>query len=88
MIPLPEEQPTMTVEEVAAALRLSRASAYRAISRGEIPSIRLGRRLVVPTAALRDMLFLRVATSEAAVAHRAQVDKALEALERWVATHG
>lgn len=38
------------------ALGLSRASAYDAAARGEIPTIRIGRRILVPTAALRRML--------------------------------
>jgi excisionase family DNA binding protein len=37
-------------------LGISRSSAYAAINRGEIPVIRLGSRLLVPTAAIRQML--------------------------------
>ncbi|HEX2029556.1 MAG TPA: helix-turn-helix domain-containing protein [Nitriliruptorales bacterium] len=43
---------TLTVEEAGELLGLSRSSAYRAAARGEIPTIRLGRRLVVPSAKL------------------------------------
>lgn len=57
-IPDPAEQPTMTVEETGEALGISRSTAYDAVRRGEIPSIRLGRRLVVPTAAVRNMVQL------------------------------
>lgn len=39
-------------------LNLSKASTYEAVAKGEIPSIRIGRRLLVPTAALRRMLGL------------------------------
>lgn len=39
-------------------LGLSRQSAYDAATRGDIPTIRIGRRLLVPTAALRRMLQL------------------------------
>ena len=46
----------MRVEEVAEAFGISRASAYEGIRTGEIPSIRIGRRIVVPTAAVRRML--------------------------------
>lgn len=57
-VPDPTEQPTMTAEETGKALKISRASAYDAIARGEIPSIRVGRRVLVPTAAVRRMLLL------------------------------
>ena len=46
----------MTVEETAEFLRISRNSAYEALRRGEIPYIRIGRRLLVPRAALVQML--------------------------------
>jgi excisionase family DNA binding protein len=39
---------TMTVEEAAAYLGISRNSAYEAVRRGEIPSKRIGGRIVVP----------------------------------------
>lgn len=48
--------PTITVEDAAEILGVSRTSAYRAAQRGEIPTIRIGRRLLVPTARLLDML--------------------------------
>lgn len=54
-IPDPAEQPTMTVQQAGEALGISRSSAYDAVRSGTIPAIRLGRRLVVPTAALRTM---------------------------------
>ncbi len=57
-IPTADEQPTMTVEDAGEALGISRGSAYEAARSGQIPTIRIGRRLVVPTAALRRMLML------------------------------
>ena len=57
-IPDPSDHPTMTADQVAAALGISRNSTYVAIKTGEIPSIRLGSRILVPTAALRRMLAL------------------------------
>jgi excisionase family DNA binding protein len=48
----------MTVDELAAALNVGRATAYNAVNAGQIPSIRIGKRIVVPTAALRRMLGL------------------------------
>ena len=50
------EQLTLTVEDAAALLKLSRGHAYAAIEKGEIPSIRIGRVIRVPSAALRQML--------------------------------
>jgi excisionase family DNA binding protein len=47
---------TMTIPEVARLLGISRSAAYRAVARGEIPTIRIGRRLLVPTAKLYAML--------------------------------
>lgn len=58
-LPDPNVQPTMSVwPEAAGILHLSKASAYAAAERGEIPTIRIGRRLLVPTAALRRLLQL------------------------------
>jgi excisionase family DNA binding protein len=45
-----------TVDEVAALLGISRASAYEAARRKEIPTIRIGRRLLVPSDLLEKML--------------------------------
>ena len=57
-VPDPTEQPTMDVEAVGEALGVSRSTAYEAVRSGEIPSIRIGRRIVVPTAAVRRLLQL------------------------------
>jgi excisionase family DNA binding protein len=45
-----------TVSEAGQILGLSRASAFAAASRGEIPTIRIGKRLIVPRRALERML--------------------------------
>ena len=47
---------TCSVPVAGALLGVSRSSAYKAVENGEIPAIRVGRRIVVPTAALRRML--------------------------------
>ena len=47
---------TMTVEEAAVALGISRAFAYEAVTRNEIPHIRIGRRILIPRAALEHLL--------------------------------
>jgi excisionase family DNA binding protein len=59
VIPTPEEQPTVSVEEAGRWLGLGRSSAYEAARRGELPTLRFnGRTLRVPTARLRQMLGL------------------------------
>jgi excisionase family DNA binding protein len=45
-----------TVGEVARILRIGRISAYQAIGRGDVPSIRIGRRILIPRMALEQML--------------------------------
>ena len=52
------ERLALTVSEAGALLGISRALAYELVARGELPSIRLGRRLVVPKVALLEMLGL------------------------------
>jgi excisionase family DNA binding protein len=47
---------TLTIEEAARVLGIGRNSAYEAARRGEIPTIKVGRRLVVPRAALDRIL--------------------------------
>lgn len=49
-------RPALTVAEAAAALGISRALAYELVRRGEVPSVRLGRRIVVPRVALGRLL--------------------------------
>ena len=54
-----EQEPTRLTLSISAAARLlgiSRASAYECARRGEIPVLKLGRRLVVPRAALERLL--------------------------------
>jgi excisionase family DNA binding protein len=46
----------LTVEEAAAMLRISRQSAYAAIRAGELPTVRIGRRLLVPRHRLEQLL--------------------------------
>lgn len=43
---------TLTIMEVAKLLGIGRGNAYEAARRGEIPTLRIGRRLVVPVPAL------------------------------------
>lgn len=46
----------LTVLEVARILRLGKISVYQAIARGEIPCIRIGRRILIPRHALDQIL--------------------------------
>jgi len=47
---------TMSVEEAAIALGISRTFAYEAVARGEIPCVRIGKRILVPIAGLNRLL--------------------------------
>jgi excisionase family DNA binding protein len=47
---------TMTIEQAGELLGLPRSSAYRAAAKGELPTWRFGRRLLVPTLRLLSML--------------------------------
>ena len=46
----------LTVEEAAGLLRISRGLAYEMVRQGSLPTIRLGRRILVPRSALEQML--------------------------------
>jgi excisionase family DNA binding protein len=50
------DEAAVSVDEVAVLLSLSRHSAYEGVKAGEIPSVRIGRRVLVPTAGLRALL--------------------------------
>jgi len=52
---------TVTIEEAASVLGLGRSAAYEAARRGEIPTRRLGRRIVVPVPLLLQWLGVTVA---------------------------
>ena len=47
---------TVTVQEAATILGVGRNKAYEAARSGEIPTVRIGRRLLVPLAALERLL--------------------------------
>lgn len=50
------ERSTMTVEEAAVVLGISRTTAYECVRRGELRAVRLGRRLVVPRLVVDQLL--------------------------------
>ncbi len=47
-----EDKATITIEQAAQVLGVGRTAAYDAARRGELPTRRLGRRLLVPVPAL------------------------------------
>lgn len=51
-----EKRLTLSVEEVAEVMGIGRTLAYEAVRRGEIPSIRIGSRILVAKAALSRLL--------------------------------
>jgi excisionase family DNA binding protein len=54
--PADPERLTITIEEAGRILGISRGAAYARAEDGSIPTIRLGKRLLVPKAALNKML--------------------------------
>jgi excisionase family DNA binding protein len=46
----------LTVDEAAYLLNISRSLAYELIARGELPALRLGRRIVIPRVMLEELL--------------------------------
>ena len=50
------ERLTYTVEQAANRLGIGRNSAYEGVKTGDIPSIKIGKRILVPVAAFEKML--------------------------------
>lgn len=57
-LPDPAAEPTITVPRAGNIAGISRRAAYAAAERGEIPVIRIGGRIVVPTAKFLALLGL------------------------------
>ena len=58
---LPQRMPLpglLKVEQASALMGISRSAAYRAVAAGDLPSVRFGCRLYVPTARLLELLGL------------------------------
>lgn len=53
---LDREPSTYTVDELAAELRISRGKVYQELRKGVIPHIAMGRRRVIPRAAVKRWL--------------------------------
>ena len=63
----PEElltKTTLTIAEMSLTLGIGRNSAYEAVKRGDIPSVRIGRRILVPTKALENLLNSSIGRSQ------------------------
>ena len=56
MLPQDDKRLVLTVSEAAKLLGISRGLAYEAVRLGQIPSLRIGRRIVVPRAAFLKLL--------------------------------
>ena len=52
------DRATLTIEQAAQILGVGRSAAYEAARRGEIPTIRIGRRVLVPRAGLDRLLLV------------------------------
>lgn len=66
MLPDPRERPLLTIEEAAAFLGFARSTTYDAAARGDLPVLRIGRRLFVKTAQLALLCGLDNDTTETA----------------------
>jgi len=53
---MPTERQTLKIEEAAKILGISRNTAYDAVKTGQLPTVKIGRRFLVPKAALERML--------------------------------
>lgn len=63
-LPDPRERCTLDVPEAGRFLGLSRALSYNAAQSGQLPTLRFGRKLRVPTAAVWRLLDLAVPSDE------------------------
>ena len=51
-------RPSCSVTQFAEMFGLSRNAAYEAVERGDVQAVRIGKRIIVPTAPLRRMLLV------------------------------
>ena len=56
MVQVDDTRLTLTVDEAGRLLGISRNSAFEAVRRGDIPSIRVGKRILIPRAAFERLL--------------------------------
>jgi excisionase family DNA binding protein len=50
------ERQTLTVQEAAEVLGIGKNTAYAAVGRGEIPSVRFGKKIVIPRDGIEQLL--------------------------------
>jgi excisionase family DNA binding protein len=55
-LPDPRETPTLSVDEVTELLGWGRSAVYEGVRRGELPALRIGHRIRIPTAKLLELL--------------------------------
>ena len=55
---------TMSVERASELLGISRGAGYRAARTGELPTIRFGKKILIPTAKLRELLGIKESTAQ------------------------
>lgn len=67
------ERATLTIAEAAQALGCSRGLAYKLAARGELPVLRLGRKLVVPRKRFEELLVGEVIAISERVAPMARI---------------
>lgn len=63
LVPDPSCEPTISVDRAASLLGISRSTAYAAVRSGEIPSVKFGQKIVIPTAGILRMLGLSRVTA-------------------------
>jgi excisionase family DNA binding protein len=51
-----DKRPVLTVSEAAELLGVSRAFAYELVARGELPAVRLGRRIMIPRVGIQRII--------------------------------
>ena len=71
------EDTVLTVDEVRRLLKLSRGLTYEAIRTGQIPSIRVGRRILIPRLALQKFLSGMPCPNDCGIRGETMVGKAL-----------
>jgi excisionase family DNA binding protein len=68
------DKATLTIPEAAKLLGIGRSAAYEAARRGDLPTLSFGRRRVVLSAALEEMLKLRRGSLSGETGHRKDVE--------------
>jgi excisionase family DNA binding protein len=51
-----DERPVLTISKAAELLGVSRAFGYELVARGELPAVRLGRRIMIPRVGIQRII--------------------------------